>query len=268
MAKKFSELPAAVSVSGSDVIPILQGGVNKKATVDQLPGGGALIPPGSTNAVLQRLGTADPFFAVLTLDQIAAAYSCSLALVGASLVEAGQSVATPAFTASYARTPAAAVLTDTVPTAPKDVIGTPTSFSSSGTFALGYGASVTFTLTASEAGGPSKASSATISWGQKEFWGNAVPGTPNAAFIAALPSSALALSRGRTFTSTAGATERLYFASRSAYGTPTFTVGGFAGGFHLAASAVAVTNAHGVTENYDLWESDNLNLGTTTVVVS
>jgi hypothetical protein len=226
------------------------------------------LPAGTTNAVLQRSDTGPPFFAALTLDQIAAAYTVSLALTGAALVEAGQTVATPAFTASYARTPAAAVLTDTVPTTPQNVIGTPTSFSSTGTFTKSYGQSVTFTLTANETGGPSKTSSAAISWGQKEFWGNAVPGTPNAAFIAALPSSALTLSRARTFTSTAGATERLYFACRSAYGTPTFTVGGFAGGFHLAAGAVAVTNGQGVTENYDLWESDFPGLGATTVVVT
>ena len=84
------------------------------------------------NSVLQRSyppGTDPSFFAPLTLDQILAAYSCSLFYAGATIVETSATVATPAFTASYLRTAAAAVLTDTIPTTPQDVIGTPTTFS-------------------------------------------------------------------------------------------------------------------------------------------
>jgi hypothetical protein len=35
----------------------------------------------------------------------------------------------------------------------------------------------------------------------------------------------------------------------------------------LAAAAVPVTNVHGFTENFDIWQSDTANLGLTTVVV-
>jgi hypothetical protein len=160
------------------------------------------------------------------------------------------------------------VLTDTNGTTALSVVATPTSFSSTGTFTKTVaGQFVTWTLTANESGGPSRTASTTTYWAQKVFRGQAVPGTPNAAFIAALPQATLALGF-LSFSATAGATQRLYFAARSALGTPSFTVGGFAGGFHLAAAGVAVTNAHGVTENYDLWESDNLNLGATDVVVN
>jgi hypothetical protein len=237
-------------------------------------GGGTTITlPASTapNAVLQRSyppGTDPVFFAPLTLDQILPSFVVSLALVGSGFVEAGQTVSTPAFTASYNRTPLTTTLTDTVPTAPKNVSSTPTSFSSNGTFIRGYGSSVTFTLSANEAGGPNRTSSASISWGQKVYWGNAVPGTFNATFITSLPGNALSLALGRTFTSTAGLSEKLYYAFRSAYGTPTFTVGGFVGGFHIAGSSIAITNAQGVTENYNIWESDNFNLGTTIIGVS
>ncbi len=232
-------------------------------------GGGGLLP-GDPDQFLQTNDAGDNTqWVTLTQDMIAAAYAVSLSLTGSALVEVSQSVVTPAFTASYVRTPVAAVLTDTIPTTPKNVIGTPTSFSSNGTFQkTSYGQSVTFTLTANEAGGSSKTSSASITWVQKVYYGAAVPATLNEAFIEALATGTLATGRARSFTVTAGATEKIYYAFRSAYGTPTFTVGGFAGGFSLAASGVSVTNAHGFTENYDVWASDNLNLGTTDVVVS
>jgi hypothetical protein len=38
--KLISDLPAAGSVNGADLLPIMQGGVTKKATASQLPGGG------------------------------------------------------------------------------------------------------------------------------------------------------------------------------------------------------------------------------------
>ena len=73
-------------------------------------------------------------------------------------------------------------------------------------------------------------------------------------------------SKALTFTADAGATERLAFAIPSRYGTPTFTVGGFEGGFSKLLTE-EFTNASGYTEDYDLWVSDNLGLGSTTVVV-
>jgi hypothetical protein len=43
MAKKFSELPAADSLTGTEIIAIVQGGVSKKSTVDEVA---AMAPPG------------------------------------------------------------------------------------------------------------------------------------------------------------------------------------------------------------------------------
>ncbi len=105
----------------------------------------------------------------------------------------GSTVATPAFTASYARTPSAAVLTDSDGSSPRNVISTPTAFASPATFTKStFGQAVTFTLTASEAGGPPKTSTATITWAQPVYYGAAVPAALTEAFIKALPSSALA----------------------------------------------------------------------------
>lgn len=74
--------------------------------------------------------------------------------------------------------------------------------------------------------------------------------------------------RKKTFTANAGATQRLAYAlPSSGYGTPIFYVGGFEGGFYKAAT-VSFTNSSGHTENYDVWLSDELGNGETTVTVS
>lgn len=71
-----------------------------------------------------------------------------------------------------------------------------------------------------------------------------------------------------TFSATAGASQHIAYAlPTNGYGTPKFNVGGFDGGFSKAATII-FENASGHTENYDVWLSDNLNLGSTTVKVS
>lgn len=74
-------------------------------------------------------------------------------------------------------------------------------------------------------------------------------------------------SRGITFTVNAGAEQHIVFAMPSRYGTPTFNVGGFDGGFSKVTT-FNFTNASGYTESYDVWVSDNSGLGDTTVKVS
>ncbi|CAB4127319.1 hypothetical protein UFOVP75_137 [uncultured Caudovirales phage] len=191
------------------------------------------------------------------------------AFAGTASREIGQSLVTPAFTATYNRTPSTAALTDNAGSASKDVSSTPTSFASLGTFTKsGNNQTVTFTLTASDGTDPSVSANVTTTWLPKVFFGNAADtSSATSGFITALPSNALASSRARSFTATAGTTDHLYYAIPSSYGTPVFTVGGFAGGFSLVGT-VSVTNGFSVSQNYDLWKSDSANLGTTTVVVS
>lgn len=75
-------------------------------------------------------------------------------------------------------------------------------------------------------------------------------------------------SKAITFTANAGATQRIAYAFPARYsGVPVFNVGGFEGGFSLA-STFQFTNASGYTETYDVYLSDNVNLGSTTVKVS
>lgn len=188
--------------------------------------------------------------------------------VSGGSLEVGATLTTPTLTASYNRPPTAAVLTDNAGTPSKDVIATPTSFSSAGTFTkTENNASVTFTLSAAEnADTSTRNTSAT--WRPRAYYGAGAAGINTEAAIKALSNSTLAGSKSATITVTAGPSQYIYYAFPTAYGEPVFAVGGFEGGFELAAASVSVTNAFGVTQTYQVWKSVQPNLGTTTVVVS
>lgn len=71
-------------------------------------------------------------------------------------------------------------------------------------------------------------------------------------------------SKALTFTVNAGATQRIAYAIPTRLGTPNFNVGGFDGGF-AKVNTLNFTNASGYTESYDVWMSENVGLGNTTV---
>ena len=88
----------------------------------------------------------------------------------------------------------------------------------------------------------------------------------DSAFVLKL-TKALQSSKAKTFTVTASPGQHIYYAIPARYGTPTFKVGGFDGGFTKAVT-IDFTNASGHKESYDIWKSDNAGLGNTTVVVA
>lgn len=225
-----------------------------------------IIPPAAlSNAVVQVPLVGSAFSAPLTMDQILPTFACSIS--SGSLLDLGAFLVTPSFTASYVRTPTTAVLTDDAGTPSKNVISTPSLFSSDGTFAKAvFGNAVTFTLTASE-GTLHVTSTATYTWVNRAFDGVAAAGQTGATFILSLTGH---LQPGKTdsFTVSPSSSQKIYYATRSAFGLCVFTVGGFKGGFSRTQQNVPVTNTNGATENFDLYESDNVGLGTTTVGVS
>lgn len=87
----------------------------------------------------------------------------------------------------------------------------------------------------------------------------------DSAFILALTKN-LQSSRAKTFTVTAGEEQYIYYCVPTKYGACNFNVGGFDGGFALI-DTISFTNALGHTEDYYIYKSDNVNLGTTTVKV-
>ena len=85
--------------------------------------------------------------------------------------------------------------------------------------------------------------------------------------VEGLADSVISNTKGRTVVIAPGATEYILYALPVRLGTVVFTVGGFEGGFQ-APETVSVTNSAGFTEDYYVYRSTNLNLGSTTLVVS
>lgn len=69
-------------------------------------------------------------------------------------------------------------------------------------------------------------------------------------------------SRTCRITTNAKTNEYIWILLPTSYGTPTFTVGGFSGGFQKVS-----TTSHKVT-TYNIWRSDNHSLGSTTINIS
>lgn len=186
----------------------------------------------------------------LTLDMIGPAFAISVS--GGTTVEVGATITSQSLSVSYTGTPNAPVtLTDTEGS-PVTNLTTPfTSVVSPLVIAkTANNSTVTYTIHAN-----SKTATTTTAWRPRVYYGSAVPGAHDEAFIEALASSALASSRNRTIAVSATAGQRAYYAIPSSYGTPVFTIGGFVT-THTLMATVNVTNTNGVTQSYDLWASD------------
>lgn len=105
-----------------------------------------------------------------------------------------------------------------------------------------------------------------ITFQPKVYWGKTGKTSLANADILALEGSSLAGGRGRSFTVNAGTGEKIVYAIPTSFGTPTFNVGGFDGGF-TKAQTLEFTNASGYKQSYDVWMSVNAGLGSTAVTV-
>ena len=122
-----------------------------------------------------------------------------------------------------------------------------------------------FTLTVSD--GKTTVSAATkVAFMNGVYYGAAAEAEITSDFIKKLTRS-LQATKAKTTTITAGAGQYIWYAIPSRYGTPSFNVGGFDGGFSKVRT-IDFTNASGYTESYDVWRSDNSGLGTTTVKIA
>lgn len=230
---------------------------------------------------------------VLTQDDIGPSFTAGIS-PGSVVVEFGFTVANPSFTGTHSAVAmTSASINDITPNGPISVTTTTpvimpyngsgplpsTSYSSPTTVNQTH----TWTYTAVNANGTSKSATSTYTWEPRVYFGVAVPGTYNAAFITGLGTSTscnvasstqpLAPSFPRTIAFGAGGgTKSLYYAFPTSYGTPVSfkdTVTGFAVPFSKVASAVSITGpCAGVTAvTYDLWGSDNLLVNAVTVQV-
>jgi len=229
--------------------------------------GEATLPfANDANAVLRRIGSEAPFFAPLTLDQVLAAFAVTLS--GGSTLELGQTRTNPSFNATYNRVPELALFSINNGYS-LDVTLNPNSFSTvTSMVRYSVGQSYVATLSASEAGGPTKTATTTFLWYPRSFYGIGAAGQSSEAFIEALASSVLTGTRAGSFTVTAGPGEKIYYGYPVIFGLATFTVGGFEGGYMPPTTVLGITNPFGVTLDYYLYESTNANLGLTTTLVS
>lgn len=173
-------------------------------------------------------------------------------------VEIGSTVTAVTFAWKFNKTPTAATFDGEA--VANDSIG----LTKSG---LSITSNKSWTLTATDERAAVATKSTSVTFLNGVYYGVLKDGTEIASAAVLSLTRKLQSGKGMTFTANAGATQRIAFAIPSRYGTPTFIVGGFEGGFSKAAT-IDFTNASGYTERYDVWLSDNVNLGSTTVTVS
>lgn len=125
----------------------------------------------------------------------------------------------------------------------------------------------TFTLEVTDERGATKNRSVGLSFENGVYYGVLNDGAEVDSAAVLTLNCTLRATKTANFTVSAGATQRIAYAIPTQYGTPTFNVGGFDGGFALAKT-MDFTNASGYTESYDVWLSENVGLGETTVKVT
>lgn len=126
---------------------------------------------------------------------------------------------------------------------------------------------ISFSLAATDGSNPS---GAVINHG---FYNRAYYGTSTivsgytAGNVTGLANNPLQGGKSTTFTVNPSAGQYIIYAFPTRYGTASFTVNGFTGGFQ-PPETVGITNGSGYTENYYVYRSTNSGLGSTTVSVS
>ena len=133
------------------------------------------------------------------------------------------------------------------------------------TYTRGIFNTTTLNLTASD-GKNSCSRSITFTYANRIFYGVSNTSTYNVALLRSL-SNTLSNSKARSFTVNAGSNQHIFYAVPTRLGGCKFAVHGFEGGFQKVAT-ISYTNSQTYTESYDIYKSDNPNLGNTTVVVS
>lgn len=129
----------------------------------------------------------------------------------------------------------------------------------------GVTTTTTYTLAATSNSDVKKSKSATITFANGVYYGKSTTSTYDSALISGLTKQ-LSNSKNRTITVNAGAGEYIFYCIPSRLGTCSFNVGGFDGGFSKVAT-VNFTNSNKYAEKYDIYKSDNANLGNTNVTI-
>jgi hypothetical protein len=183
------------------------------------------------------------------------------------IAEIGQTVSNLLFNAAYSGTVTSATLTDTLGhstnlTSPYTSVVSPYSFTEN------TQTSITFTLSILDSESASHEATTEVSWLPRIYWGSYIATTDYISLINGLQYSQLASTRNGSFTANPGLSEYIYYAVPSSFGSAILSVGDIVGGIECIASSIMITNSYGITIPYDIYKSDNVGLGQTTVVVN
>ena len=230
-------------------------------------GSGAGLPPyaGRTGA-LQTDGTTI-FWAKIPASAIQQPLAITSFSASHSSAEVGQSFSSITFNAAYNETVTQASISTTSGTTN---LTTPfNSVTLTGPFELDTIGSINFTLHVTGSDTTTTSASINIPWLPRIFYGTALLATNFVDLISNLQNSYLSNTRSGSWTVNASGGEYIYYALPNTldFGI-VFSSGGFSGGFSEVATNVSITNAYGITLEYDVYKSDNVNLGSTTIVVS
>ena len=211
--------------------------------------------PGATTA--DGVSYGDTTVAAVLDDLLYTAIQITSFTNNVNTVEMGSTVDTVVLNWNYNKTPEELTL---------DGQGIDASLKTKTIESAGIKANKTYTLKAVDERDAEATRTTAITFLNGVYWGvGADQSSFDSAFILGL-TKGLQSSKVKTFTVNAGASQHIYYAIPTRYGTPAFKVGGFEGGFAKAAT-IDFTNASGYMESYDIWKSDNAGLGNTTVEV-
>ena len=96
----------------------------------------------------------------------------------------------------------------------------------------------------------------------KVYWGSSTRSTLTNAQVLELSNSELKDNFNGIYTVESDVNEYIYFAFPTSFGTPVFLYGGIVGGFTKVATITSFTNASGYSTSYDVYRTNNNNLGT------
>lgn len=131
----------------------------------------------------------------------------------------------------------------------------------------GITANKTWTLAATDERGASASKTASLTFLNGVYYGvSAAPEAYYSAFILGLTKE-LRSSKKSSISVNAGEGQYIYYCLPTRFGTCSFTVGGFSGGFTLV-DTLSFTNASGYEEDYYIYKSDNAELGSTSVTIA
>jgi hypothetical protein len=214
-----------------------------------------LIPPGSPGDVLQLDGSSTPVWGPVPTALTIESFSTPT-----TLLEVGQSLVNPTFSASYNQLPDSATLTDNAGNPPIALVSPFTAVTSPHTFTkTTIGQSVTWTDTATKSGAGTAAASVSASWGALNYYGAANdPGVITEAFVESLTTSVLSTSRIiSNFTQTVSGEEYLWYCYPTSEGVAILydNSTGFQIDTTVETTTLVVTNSFGVTVNYTVMRS-------------